>query len=236
VVFDLNGVLWWDGHLHEQAWQRMAQRLRGARLSPEEMADHVHGRHNDHTLVFLLGRPLDDAEAGRLGEEKEVIYRQLCLADAAAFRLSPGAARLLDWLAARGVPRTIATAAGKANLDFFIAHLHLDRWFDVATIVYDDGTRPGKPAPDSYLEAVRRLKVEPACCIVIEDSRSGIAAARAAGIGRIVALGPADRHAALACLPGVSLVVKSLVDFPRHWLARDGKAGADLDAAPPAGP
>jgi beta-phosphoglucomutase-like phosphatase (HAD superfamily) len=98
---------------------------------------------------------------------------------------------LLDLLSARGIPRTIATASGRTNLDFFTERLKLDRWFDPAGFVWDDGTLPGKPAPDVYLMACRNLGLEPASCVVVEDSISGLKSAREAGIGHVVALGPA---------------------------------------------
>jgi beta-phosphoglucomutase-like phosphatase (HAD superfamily) len=221
VIFDFNGVLWWDGHLQDRAWGEFSARLRGVPLSPEEMAVHVHGRSNRHTLEYLLGRRLDEGELIRLSEEKETIYRRLCLVedeshsrgDGYGFRLSPGAVELLDFLVTQGIPRTIATASGRDNVDFFVAHLALGRWFDPARIVYDDGTLPGKPAPDLYLRAARLLGQPPARCLVVEDSRAGIDAARRAGIGYLVALGPRSQHEALRRLPGVDQVVESLQEL-----------------------
>ena len=214
IIFDFNGVLWWDGHLQEQAWHDFSAAFRGAPLTPPEMAEHVHGRPNRHTLSYLAGDPLPASEVARLSEEKEAIYRRLCLAQGDGFRLSPGAIPLLERLATAGIPRTIATASGRANVDFFREHLNLDRWFDPAGIVYDDGTLPGKPAPDVYLRAAGTLGLVPGRCVVVEDSLSGIQAAYAAGIGCVVALGPAERHSALASLPGVDLVVESLAELP----------------------
>jgi beta-phosphoglucomutase-like phosphatase (HAD superfamily) len=219
LIFDFNGVLWWDSHLQEQSWRQFSAWMRGTPFSDEEMAVHVHGRTNGHTLAYLAGRPLQADEVAQLGEQKERLYRQLCLDLGAAFQLSPGAADLLDWLVAQSIPRTIATASGKRNLDFFVSHLRLDRWFDAALIVYDDGARPGKPAPDLYLQAAANLGLAPAQCIVVEDSRSGIEAAHAAGIGYLVALGPAHTHGQLAQLAGVQEAIDSLACFPRERLA-----------------
>jgi beta-phosphoglucomutase-like phosphatase (HAD superfamily) len=218
LIFDLNGVLWWDGHLQEQAWRRFSADLRGRPLSAEELAVHVHGRHNRHTLEYLTGRPVEGEELWRLTERKETIYRQLCLDLGTGFRLSPGAVELLGFLVTHDIPRTIATASERANLDFFVAHLHLDRWFDPEKIVHDDGIRSGKPAPDVYLQAARNLGLWPDQCVVVEDSRSGIQAALAAGIGYIVALGPAGRHGELARLEGVDAVVESLRALPKEKL------------------
>jgi len=107
------------------------------------------------------------------------------------------------------------------NLQFFTEHLRLDRWFDVAKIVYDDGIRPGKPAPDVYLAAARNIGIAPSECVVIEDAVSGLAAAYAAGIGYIVAIGaPAEFPRLLAC-DGVAVAIESLRDFPREQLLLD---------------
>jgi len=70
----------------------------------------------------------------------------------------------------------------------------LDRWFDVAKIVYDDGVRPGKPAPDIYLAAAENIGLAPSQCVVVEDAISGIQSAQVAGIGHIVALGRLAAH------------------------------------------
>lgn len=195
--------------------------IRGAPLSAEEMAVHIHGRNNRHTLEYLTGCAVQGEELHRLTQRKEAIYRQLCLDQGGGFALSPGAVELLDFLVAHQVPRTIATASEKTNLDFFVTHLALARWFDTGQIVYDDGTRPGKPAPDIYRQAASTLSLEPACCVVVEDSRSGIQAAHAAGIGLIYALGPASTHPQLAQLEGVGRVIERLDQIPREQLFPD---------------
>ena len=182
------------------------------------MAVHVHGRYNRHTLEHLTGRAVTGSELEELTEQKERIYRQLCLEQGPGFALSPGAVELLDFLREHGIPRTIATASGRANVDFFAEHLDLARWFEIDRCVYDDGSRPGKPAPDIYRQAARNLGLEPAGCVVVEDSRSGLQAAQAAGIGYIVALGPASTHSQLAQMEGVSQVVESLQQLPRERL------------------
>jgi beta-phosphoglucomutase len=218
IIFDFNGVLWWDGHLQEQAWKQFSAQIRGLPLSDQEMAVHVHGRDNRHTLAYLLGHDLEPEQLWHLSEQKETIYRRLCLQQGPGFALSPGTVELLGFLVAHHVGHAIATASGQENVDFFFEHLHLAHWFDATQIVCDDGSRPGKPAPDIYLEAAARLGLEPGQCVVVEDSQAGIQAARAAGIGYIVALGPAHTHPTLAHLAGVELVVDSLEQIPREQI------------------
>ena len=188
MVFDFNGVLWWDAPLIEEGWQRSAQQLRGRPFSAEELAQIVHGRTNRSTLEYLVGHRLGEEELRRMIDEREAFYRGLCLDQGENFRLSPGAVDLLGYLRARGIPRTIATASDRTNVDFFVRQLELAQWFDSGKIVYDDFVRPGKPAPDVYLQAAANIGLAPECCVVVEDSLSGIRSARAAGIGHIVGL------------------------------------------------
>ena len=103
-------------------------------------------------------------------------------------------------------------------MTFFVEHLHLDKWFEVGRIVYDDGIRPGKPAPDSYLQAASNLGQLPSQCVVVEDSRSGIKAAHAAGVGHVVALGPVSTHRQLRLLEGVDCVIENLRQLPKAQL------------------
>jgi beta-phosphoglucomutase len=188
IIFDFNGVLWWDAPLVEEGWQRSARKIRGRPLSAEEFAQFVYGRFNRDTLEYLTGRPLGNEEARRLTDKREAFYRELCLQQGEAFRLSPGARELLDFLRRREIPRAIATASEKENVDFFIRQLGLDEWFDEGRIIFDDGTIPGKPKPDIYLRAAAALGLAPAQCIVVEDALSGIQSARSAGIGHVIGI------------------------------------------------
>ena len=74
------------------------------------------------------------------------------------------------------------------NVEFYIKEFNLLRWFDIDKIVYSDGTIPGKPAPDIYLLAAKKLNLDPKDCIVFEDAISGIEAAYKAGVKNIIAV------------------------------------------------
>lgn len=219
VIFDFNGVLLWDNHLHEEAWRRFSARLRGHPMSMDEMKHAVHGRVNRDIFEYVLGRAIAEDELRPLSEEKEAIYRQLAVGAGADYKLSPGAVELLDFLAASDIARAIATSSPRVNVDFFIERLGLLRWFAAEHIIYDRGRYPGKPAPDIYIEAAGRLGRPPAHYLVVEDSIAGIISAHDAGIGAIVAIGPASEHHALARRPGVRHVIVDLGLFPREMIA-----------------
>jgi beta-phosphoglucomutase-like phosphatase (HAD superfamily) len=221
MIFDFNGVLWWDTPLQARAWGQMALRLRGTALTSTEMEERIFGWTNRDGMEYLAGHPLADAEIQRLIEEKESFYRQLCLELGQEFRLSPGAEGLLDFLARNAIPRTIATASEKTNVDFFVRYLQLNRWFDPDAIVFDDGVRPGKPAPDIYLQAAANLGLAPSRCVVVEDAISGIRAARAAGIGHIIALVTNSTREKLSREEGVHETVENLGQVDRQRLFVD---------------
>jgi HAD superfamily hydrolase (TIGR01509 family) len=218
IIFDFNGVLWWDHALVEIGWQRTAMELRGREFSPEEFARVVHGCNGRDTLEYLAGCKLEETEVRRLIDDQEVGYRERCLQAGKNFRLSPGAEELLDFLRARNIPRTIATASEKMNVDFFVERLGLAKWFDPSLIVCDNGILRSKPAPDFYLQAAANLKLEPARCVVVEDAFSGMRAARAAGIGFVVALGYSSlEEAGLKEIP-IDAVVSNLGQLDRRRL------------------
>ena len=218
LIFDFNGVLLWDDQIQRDSWRAFAWRLCQRRLSDDEIDIHVHGRNGQYTLEYLLGEPIDFQKSTVLTEQKEAIYRELCLNSDGEFKLSPGAAELLDDLVKQEIPITIATASGRKNVDFFVEYLNLEKWFEIGKIVFDDGKTQGKPAPDLYISAAKKLRLPPQACVVIEDSRSGIQAAQAAGAGWLVALGPVETHQNLAKLPGVNRVITNLGQVSPHDL------------------
>lgn len=77
-------------------------------------------------------------------------------------------------------PVAVASSAHRDVIDAALAATGLTERFEV--VVSSDEVAHGKPAPDVYLEAARRMGVEPADCLVVEDSRNGVLAARAAGM------------------------------------------------------
>lgn len=101
-----------------------------------------------------------------------------------ALPLMPGVAEILGAAVELGLPVGLATGQERNRLHQHLERLGLDRRFDA--IVTAEEVARGKPAPDIFLETARRLAVEPADCLVLEDSVPGCEAATAAGM-RVVA-------------------------------------------------
>ena len=99
-------------------------------------------------------------------------------------RLKAGVTEILDYLDDLGLPRGIATSNGKPAVERYLGRFDLLPRFN-AVVAHHDVTRH-KPHPDTYLEAARRIGVDPAACLALEDSHPGVRAAHAAGMMTIM--------------------------------------------------
>lgn len=211
ILFDFNGTLINDTKKHEDAWQTFITQVTGSSVSNADFARYFHGKNAKHTLEHVFNRPLTPKEIEDYAEEKEAIYRKICLADP-HYTLLKGVPEFLTRLQKHQIPFTIATASGKTNLDFYFETLGLKQWFDLNQVVYDDGTMISKLDPDPYLKGAARLNLPVAECVIFEDAPAGLASAYNANPAKIVAIATSVKKDTLASLPGVSLVIEDFTD------------------------
>lgn len=216
IIFDFNGTLFWDSAKHKQAWREFSKRLRGTSFTDEEMIKYMFGRTNEAIITYAISKKPTPQMVEDLGQEKEALYRQMCLKDKENFKLADGVPEFLDFLKENDIPRTIATMSDKTNVDFYIEHFNLKKWFDLDKIVYSNGLIPGKPAPDIYQIAAKNLHLDPKDCIVVEDAVSGIDSAQAAGIGKIIAICSEEPPEFYQTIPAVSEIITSFRDFDKE--------------------
>lgn len=134
-----------------------------------------------------IGRSLAEHEMPRSWEDiarihatKTALYEKLLGEEGAAWR--PGVARLMAEARRRGLRLAIATTTTEANLEPLFAPTLGRAWREwFGAIVAGDAVAHKKPAPDIYVEVVKRLRTRPERCIAFEDSAAGVASARAAG-------------------------------------------------------
>ena len=194
VVFDLDGVLL-DS---EQVWDEVREQLvreRGARWHESAQREmmgmsSVEWSRYMHDELRVPDPP--DAISAEVVRRMEQRYRtQVPLID--------GAREAVERLAARW-PLGLASSSNREVIDLVLQLSRLAQFFRV-TVSSEEVSR-GKPAPDVYLEAARRLEVPPEGCVAIEDSENGVRSAKAAGM-RVVAIPnphyrPGDEALALA--------------------------------------
>ena len=177
----LRAVLWdMDGTLvdSEPVWARVQIELLGslgATWTVEDCVGLVGSSLPDAVDAWMARIPAGAIEPDELAERMygEVVNT---LKEEVDFR--PGAVELLTALKAEGIPCALVSASYRVMIDAVLSHLPPDL-YDV--VVAGDEVRNGKPHPEPYLTAARELKVDPADCIVIEDSLGGTASGTAAG-------------------------------------------------------
>lgn len=188
VIFDFNGTMFFDSEKHVKAWSLYIEELIGTKLSDSDIEQYVKALPGRKLIEHYLGYDISDDMYEQLSEEKENIYRRLCIEDKENLKLAPGLEKFLDYLTEYNIPRTIATTAPMSNVMFYFETFDLYRWFDTDKLVFHDKRLRDKPYPDQYLVACKMIDKEPGKCMVFEDSESGIQSATAAGIKYIIAV------------------------------------------------
>ena len=216
IIFDFNGTLFWDSQLHYDAWEEFSKILRGTPFSKEEMRDRMFGHTNSDIIEYAIGRKPSFEMVEKYGKEKEALYRKRCLNNPEMFKLAPGAVELLDFLKQNNIPMTIATMSEWDNVEFYIKEFKLSKWFDIGKIVYSDGTIPGKPAPDIFLIAAKKIGVLPEDCVVIEDAIAGIESAKNAKIGKIYAIASLEPDEFYKNMTGIHKIIHNFYEFDKN--------------------
>lgn len=121
--------------------------------------------------------------------------------------LMPGARRLLTELSAHGVPTALVSASHRRTIDAMLRTLGAENFS--FTVAGDEVTRT-KPDPEPYLTAAARLGADPAACVVVEDTLTGVASAEAAGchvvaVPSLVPIEPARRRTVVRSLEELSV-------------------------------
>lgn len=209
IIFDFNGTLFFDSHMHYEAWRIYSKKLRGYEFTDDEMREKMFGRTNSDIIEYAIGKKPSPEMVEKLAKEKEAMYREMCLKNRETFVLASGAENFLDYLKENNIPRTIATMSEWDNVEFYIKEFNLARWFDLDKIVYSNGKIAGKPAPDIYQIAAKNIGLNPRDCIVVEDALSGIESAYKAGIGQIIAIASVESDDLYKKIPYVKQIIHS---------------------------
>ena len=219
LLFDLDGTLIDSMPIHHAAWRQWFAR-HALPFDDAGFFAATAGRTNDEILRELLPA-LGAAARQALAEEKEALYR----AEAArSLQLVAGADAALLLARVAGLRLAICTAAPPGNMRVAFDRFGLDQRVDAITSPSDPavGGCPGehlrgKPHPDIFLEAARRLGVAAEACIVFEDAPLGVEAARRAGM-RAVALTTTLPAAAFAEYDNLQHTMPNFIGFDLRCL------------------
>ena len=206
VVFDLDGVLVDTEHVWDEVREQLVADWGGsygpgAQQAMMGMSSTEWSRYMHEQLGLLQ-------PAAEINDE---VVRRMLLRYEDDLPLVPGAVDAVRTLAHRGHVLAVASSSNRELIDGVLQRTGLRELF--ATTVSSEEVPRGKPAPDVYLEAARRLDVDASSCVAVEDSANGIRAAHAAGM-RVLAYPnrmypPADEALMLA-----ESVIEALDELP----------------------
>lgn len=197
LIFDLDGVIADTEALHYHSWRRLAAEvgLSFDGIDNEELR----GLSRRASLDYLLkGRQIDEPTAQDWMARKNRCFHE-ALAALGPADVLPGVRRLIDEARAAGL--RVAVGSASQNVLPVLRQLGMLDQFDTA--VGAQMVARCKPAPDVYIWVCGRLRVPTGRALVLEDSPTGIQAARAAGC-TVVGLGPAAGPSADLLLPDLS--------------------------------
>lgn len=176
VLFDCDGVLVDSDAVVHRSWTRWAVRLG---LDPDVVTAAVHGRRAADTVAHFI-EPEGRVAALQLIDRLEI-------EDAAEVTAIPGAVELLAAIPAGRWATVTSGSSPLVHARLAAAGLPVPE----VLVTADDVSR-GKPDPEGYLAAARLLGVPADRCLVVEDASAGMAAARAAGVRHVLAVGDRD--------------------------------------------
>jgi HAD superfamily hydrolase (TIGR01509 family) len=196
VIFDLDGLLVDTEPLHRQVFNAtLARHGIDYEIQEEEFGRAFVGISQRENSEYLVARFGIRALADELTREHRAEYERI-IADPKNLTMMPGAAILFDELRRRGVLMAIASGSPRSQVETILRGLGIAALF--RAIVTGSDVAQLKPAPEVYLRACDELRVDATRCIALEDSASGAAAAKAAGVRVVVVPNQYTRHQDLA--------------------------------------
>jgi HAD superfamily hydrolase (TIGR01509 family) len=202
VVFDLDGLMFNTEELYQGVGTEILRR-RGCDF-PGELLNRMMGRPGRVALQMMIDwHGLSDS-VEQLARETDEIFAGILDTQ---LRMMPGLAELLTALEAAGIPKAVATSSGRRFTTNVLSRFNLEPRF--AFLLTAEDVVEGKPHPEIYLTAARRLGVEPAHMVVLEDSQNGCRAAVSAGA---IAVAVPGGHSRTHDFTGAALVIDTLAD------------------------
>ena len=177
VIFDLDGVICFTDKYHYLAWKKMADGM--GIYFDETINNRLRGVSRMESLEIILERcnkELTQEEKQALAEEKNKTYVEL-LGQMTEKDLSSEVKETLDSLRKSGLK--LAIGSSSKNAKFILERLGLKDYFDAVS----DGTNisKSKPDPEVFIKAAEFLHMAPVDCLVVEDAKAGVEAAKAGG-------------------------------------------------------
>ena len=188
VIFDMDGVIIDSEPLHYKAFMDYASRKLGLTISDEEYSQFI-GTTNHHMYSTLKEKYNIKEDLTTLIEEYEDKCRDFLLTEKAVKPIN-GVDVLVKNLHQNKIKLALASSSPKKSINMVLDMFDMNKFFDIK--VSGQEVANSKPAPDIFLRAAELLNVRPEECLVFEDSRNGVVAAKMAGMQCIAFYNPSS--------------------------------------------
>jgi len=175
VLWDMDGVIVDTMDYHYGAWRDILKEM-GIVFNKKDFIP-LFGQRHDNIVRFALGDDISPQELEALSDRKQALYRERVSKD---IKPMPGAIELIKSLNEYKIKTALASSATPENIDVILRGLGIQECFQAT--VNGPEVAEGKPSPLIFQLAARKLGVEPANCVVIEDAVAGVTAAKKAGM------------------------------------------------------
>ena len=138
LVFDFNGTLFFDSELHLISFSECFTSRGMTPLDRDFVIQNIFGQSNERIYKAYFNPKPYAEELKAFSKEKEGRYFELCRSTEGYDRLCTGAEEMLNYLKKNSIPYCIATGSEYDNVEFYIEHIGLDRWFSLDDIVYTE--------------------------------------------------------------------------------------------------
>ncbi len=214
VILDLDGLMVDTEPLHQRAFNTLLKR-HGVdyQFETEEYGRCFVGIPVIYNADYLIKRFNLRGTSQAIIAEREGIYEEL-ITDSRNLTAMPGVFQLLDDLRARGLPLAVASGSPRNQVLMILRGLGIIERF--RAVVAGDDVAKTKPAPDVYLRAAEKIGIAPTHCVALEDSATGVTAAKAAGLRAIAVPNQYTAHQDLshadARIPSLQVALEYVLD------------------------
>ncbi len=186
IIFDMDGVIVESHDIYYENWNGVFEKNFNVTISKKDFATHLGESAKHFTEVFLN-------KNGIKADSKKILKEILESHDKLKYKvtLKPGAKETLSKLK-KNYKIALATGALKEMALDYLIRLNIKEYFDF--VIAGDEVKRAKPEPEIFLKAARGLKLEPEECIVVEDAKLGLLAAKKANMYTISIQDPYTKH------------------------------------------
>jgi beta-phosphoglucomutase len=221
VLFDMDGVISDTMPLHYESWRRAFETFG---VTVDKMDVYLHEGMTSHKMAEKIaeakGKDLTQEQLSGIIENKSSFFRQLALEKAKAY---DGVAVTLRMLRNNGLKTALVTGSRRDAADEVLKKIGLRDMFDV--IVCAEDVKQGKPSPEPYESAIKKLGIDRLNCIVVENAPLGIESAKAAKVDYVIAVATSLPESYLSEADDIMSSITDLEQcLAQRFKARPGRA------------